>query len=240
MTLDDFARQAGVAMMNPSLLQRALTHRSYLNEHPDALEDNERLEYLGDAALDFISAAWLYNRYPEMDEGDLTRLRSSLVRTDQLANFARELDLGANILLGKGEEASGGRDRSTLLCDAFEAFIGAMFLDQGLEIVIEFMEPRLRSAADTVLKDETLLDPRSQLQIWAQSEVGETPKYTVIDSFGPDHLREFLIEVRVGDVLSGRGQGRSKQEAAQHAASQALAEVRKTEFSTGESRHGSK
>jgi ribonuclease-3 len=238
LALDDFARQAGVVLKNQSLLQRALTHRSYLNEHPDALEDNERLEYLGDAALDFITAAWLYNRYPEMDEGDLTRLRSSLVRTEQLADFARDLGLGANLLLGKGEEASGGRERSALLCDGFEAFIGAVFLDLGLEKVIEFMEPRLLKAADTVLKDETLLDPRSRLQIWAQSEVGETPKYSVIDTFGPDHQREFLIEVKIGDKISGRGQGRSKQEAAQQAASDALTNVRKDEFMIEEDTHG--
>jgi ribonuclease-3 len=223
--LDDFARQAGIAMSNPSLLRRALTHRSYLNEHPDALEDNERLEYLGDAALDFITAAWLYNRYPEMDEGDLTRLRSSLVRTEQLADFARQLGLGESLLLGKGEEASGGRDRSALLCDAFEAFIGAIFLDLGLDKVIEFMEPRLERAADLVLEHESLLDPRSELQIWAQAAWGETPRYVTVDTFGPDHERQFLIEVRVGDALSGQGKGRSKQEAAQKAAADALSKI---------------
>lgn len=223
--LDDFARQVGIAISNPSLLRRALTHRSYLNEHPDALEDNERLEYLGDAALDFVTAAWLYNRYPEMDEGDLTRLRSSLVRTGQLAAFARELGLGENLLLGKGEEASGGRNRSALLCNAFEAFIGAIYLDSGVESVIKFMEPRLERAADSILKDETLLDPRSELQIWAQAAKGETPRYKTKDTFGPDHERQFLIEVMVGDELIGQGVGRSKQEAAQRAASDALSKI---------------
>lgn len=225
MTLDDFAQQAGISLKNPSLLERALTHRSYLNEHPNALEDNERLEYLGDAALDFISAAWLYNRYPEMDEGGLTRLRSSLVRTETLAEFAKEIGLGEFLLLSKGEEASGGRERSALLCDAFEAIIGALYLDQGLNTVIEFMEPRLLSAAEAALKDETLLDPRSQLQIWAQGEFGETPHYKMLDSFGPDHARQFVIEVRVEDTIVGQGQGRSKQEAAQRAAANALAKV---------------
>lgn len=225
MKLDDFARQAGVSIKNLSLLERALTHRSYLNEHPDALEDNERLEYLGDAALDFISAAWLYNRYPEMDEGGLTRLRSSLVRTETLAEFAKELGLGEFLLLSKGEEVSGGRKRSTLLCDAFEAFIGALYLDQGINSVIEFMEPRLLSAAEAALKDDTLLDPRSQLQIWAQGEIGETPNYKMLDSFGPDHERQFVIEVRIEDKVVGQGQGRSKQEAAQRAAADALEKV---------------
>jgi ribonuclease-3 len=223
--LDDFARQAGIAISNPSLLRRALTHRSYLNEHPDTLEDNERLEYLGDAALDFITAAWLYNRYPEMDEGDLTRLRSELVRTEQLAIFARELNLGKILLLGKGEESSGGRERSALLCDAFEAFIGAVFLDAGLETVIKFMKPKLERAAELALQDETMLDPRSELQIWAQASIGQTPRYETLDSYGPDHEREFLVEVRIGDELSGQGQGRSKQEAAQSAAADALMKI---------------
>lgn len=225
MELDDFARQAGIAISNPSLLRRALTHRSYLNEHPDAIEDNERLEYLGDAALDFITAAWLYNRYPEMDEGDLTRLRSSLVRTEQLAAFARELGLGESLLLGRGEEASGGRNRSALLCDAFEAFIGALFLDSGLESVINFMQPRLEAAADIILMDESLLDPRSELQIWAQAARGETPRYETLDTYGPDHERQFLIEVKVGEDVTGQGLGRSKQEAAQKAAADALSKI---------------
>ena len=225
MTLDDFARHAGISIKNPSLLERALTHRSYLNEHPNALEDNERLEYLGDAALDFVTAAWLYNRYPEMDEGGLTRLRSSLVRTETLAEFAKELRLGEFLHLSKGEEVSGGRERSALLCDAFEAFIGALYLDQGINTVIEFMEPRLLSAAETALKDETLLDPRSQLQIWAQGEFGETPHYKTLDSFGPDHERQFVIEVRIEGKIVGQGQGHSKQEAAQRAAADALAKV---------------
>lgn len=225
MELDDFARQAGIAISNPSLLRRALTHRSYLNEHPDAIEDNERLEYLGDAALDFITAAWLYNRYPEMDEGDLTRLRSSLVRTEQLAAFARELGLGESLLLGRGEEASGGRNRSALLCDAFEAFIGALFLDSGLESVINFMQPRLEAAADINLMDESLLDPRSELQIWAQAARGETPRYETLDTYGPDHERQFLIEVKVGEDVTGQGLGRSKQEAAQKAAADALSKI---------------
>lgn len=225
MALDDFARQVGIAISNPSLIRRALTHRSYLNEHPDTLEDNERLEFLGDAAIDFITAAWLYNRYPEMDEGGLTRLRSSLVRTEQLAAFAREMSLGESLLLGKGEEASGGRDREALLCDAFEAFIGAVFLDSGLATVIKFLEPRLERAAEVVLQDESLLDPRSELQIWAQAAKGETPRYQTLDTFGPDHEREFLIEVSIGDELKGRGVGRSKQEAAQKAAADVLSKI---------------
>jgi len=219
---DVFARKVGLVFKDLSLLRRALTHRSYVNEHPDVLEDNERLEFLGDAVLDFITGSWLYNRFPEMNEGQLTRLRSALVRTEQLASFAQELQLGEAMLLGRGEEATGGRERLALLCAAFEALIGALYLDSGLNRVTEFMEPRLEVATDAVLEDESLFDARSLLQIWAQAEVGETPRYRTVDSQGPDHAREFVVEVMVGSKLLGRGRGNSKQEAAQHAAAKAL------------------
>jgi ribonuclease-3 len=225
LSLEDFARRVGLDRISPSLLQRALTHRSYINEHPDAIEDNERLEFLGDAALDFIAATWLYHRFPEMDEGGLTRLRSSLVRTEQLADFARELDLGEGLRLGRGEEVSGGREREALLCDAFEAVVGAIYLDAGLDETVHFLEPRLLKAANIALEDDSLIDPRSQLQIWAQAEMGVTPQYETVDSSGPDHQREFVVEVRVGEELKGVGQGRSKQEAAHEAAKNLLSKI---------------
>jgi len=226
----DSARKAELPFEDLSLLRRALTHRSFVNEHPDALEDNERLEYLGDAAIDFLTAAWLYNHFPEMDEGQLTRMRSALVRTEQLADFARELRLGEALLLGRGEEASGGRDRPALLCAAFEAVVGALYLDGGYPALVEFLEPRLERATQLILEDQTLLDARSSLQIWAQAEIGETPRYTTVDSFGPDHAREFVVDVNVGGKLRGRGQGHSKQEAAQNAAADALAKAGQVVF----------
>jgi ribonuclease-3 len=219
---DDFARKAGLIFRDAGLLRRALTHRSYLNEHSDALEDNERLEFLGDAALDFLTGAWLYNRFPEIDEGQLTRMRSALVRTEQLAHFAEEIDLGQALLLGKGEEASGGRERPALLCGAFEAMVGAIYLDGGFEALTAFMEPRLDRAMTTIFEDESLLDARSQLQVWAQAEVGQTPRYRTVESHGPDHAREFVVEVSVGEDVRGRGVGKSKQDAAQNAAADAL------------------
>jgi len=225
MQLDELARGAGVAFADPALLQRALTHRSYINEHPSAVEDNERLEFLGDACLDMTSAAWLYQRFPELDEGELTRLRSSLVRTEQLAEFARELGLGEVVLLGKGEAASGGRDRIALLCDVFEAFVGAIYLDGGHQAVEKFMEARFDRAVTRALDDGSLIDPRSRLQIWAQAELNATPRYTTVDSHGPDHAREFVVEVEVGEALRSRGQGRSKQEAAQDAAARLLRDI---------------
>jgi ribonuclease-3 len=225
MQLDELARQAGVAFSDPALLQRALTHRSYINEHPSAVEDNERLEFLGDACLDMTSAAWLYQRFPELDEGELTRLRSSLVRTEQLAEFARELRLGEVVLLGKGEAASGGRERVALLCDVFEAFVGAIYLDGGHEAVARFMESRFERAVTRAMDDGSLIDPRSRLQIWAQGELNATPRYTTVDATGPDHAREFVVEVEVGDVLRTQGHGRSKQEAAQDAAGRLLRDI---------------
>lgn len=219
---DEFARQAGLAFTKPGLLRRALTHRSYVNEHPEALEDNERLEFLGDAALDFLAAAWLYNHFPEMDEGQLTRLRSALVRTEQLANFAQEIRLGESLLLGRGEEATGGRTRPALLCASFEALIGALFLDRGLESVASYMEPRFTAAAEAVLTEESLLDARSVLQMWAQAELGKTPHYRTVATRGPDHAREFVVEVQVGERVTAVGEGNSKQQAAQRAATQAL------------------
>lgn len=225
MQIEQLARQAGIAFTDPALLQRALTHRSYINEHPAAVEDNERLEFLGDACLDMTSAAWLYQRFPELDEGELTRLRSSLVRTEALAEFARELHLGEVVLLGKGEAASGGREREALLCDVFEAFVGAIYLDGGHEAVAHFMESRFDRGVTRALEDGSLIDPRSRLQIWAQGELNATPRYTTVDAHGPDHAREFIVEVEVGEALRSRGQGRSKQEAAQDAAARVLRDI---------------
>jgi ribonuclease-3 len=225
LNLEEFSRDAGISFADPSLLQRALTHRSYVNENSEALEDNERLEFLGDSALDFIAASWLYNRFPEMDEGQLTRLRSALVRTEQLAVFADEIRLGDALLLGRGEEASGGRERPAILCAAFEALIGAMYLDAGLDRVASFVEPRFQHAVRGILKDELMVDSRSSLQMWAQARLGETPRYRTVEAYGPDHAKEFVVEVCVGETIVGRGVGRSKQEAAQHAAETVLQQV---------------
>lgn len=225
MNAEEFAQGAGLTFAEPSLLLRALTHRSYLNEHVEALEDNERLEFLGDAVLDFLSGAWLYGAFPEMDEGQLTRLRSSLVRTERLASFAQDLRLGEALRLGRGEEASGGRQRPALLCAVFEALVGAIYLDAGLEAVARFMDTRWQSAIEVILRDETHFDPRSLLQMWAQAELGQTPRYQTIHSSGPDHARQFEVEVHLGNGIRGRGHGFSKQDAAQEAAADALAKI---------------
>lgn len=218
----DLAARLGLHFTNLHLLVRALTHRSFVNENPTAVEDNERLEFLGDAVLDFVVGAWVYNHYPEMQEGDLTRMRSALVRTDTLAVFARQLDFGAALRLGRGELASGGRQRDNLLCATFEAVIGAMYLDAGVQVVEAFVEPLLIEASNRVISHVERYDPKSTLQEWAQSNKLGTPRYTTVASSGPDHARLFTVEVQVNGKAFGRGEGTSKQVAAQAAAQAAL------------------
>ncbi len=191
----------------------------------DFLEDNERLEFLGDAVLDFIVGAYLYHRFPEMDEGGLTSLRAALVRTETLAEFARELGLGQFLRLGSGEADSGGRNRNHILCGAFEAVIGAVYLDQGLdkvgEIVGRLAPPRL----EHIIAESLHKDAKSEFQVWAQAEFNITPRYDVIASEGPDHAKVFTVQVVVGDTAWGIGVGRSKQLAAQVAAADAMTRV---------------
>jgi ribonuclease-3 len=206
-----------------ALLRRALTHRSYINENPDyLLEDNERLEFLGDAVLDFITGEYLYHRFPEMAEGRLTNLRSALVRTERLAQFAIDLALGDHLYLGRGEEESGGRERLALLCDAFEALLGALYLDNGLEATREFIYKTIEPALQEILNLETAKDAKSRLQELAQSHFRITPTYRTVKEQGPDHAKEFTVEAMIGDKTYGQGQGFSKQTAAQAAAEQAL------------------
>lgn len=209
-------------IQNEYLFKRALTHRSYLNEHIDALEDNERLEFLGDAVIDFFVASWIYHHFPEMAEGDLTRLRSALVRTEQLAEFARRLNLGSLMLLGKGEAESGGRERPNLLCATFEAVIGAIYLDGGIEVVSQFLEPMIKEAAYEILASSKERDPKSDLQEWAQSQGFGTPFYRTASVKGPEHSKTFEVEVYIGDHCYGRGEGPNKRIAAKNAAKAAL------------------
>lgn len=207
------------------LLTRALTHKSYLNENPEALEDNERLEFLGDAVLDFLVGEWLYNRFPEMEEGELTQMRSALVQTNQLAIFNKQLGLEKAVRLGKGEHKNGGAYRNTLLCDVFEAFVGALFLDSGLESVKQFIYPMLENAAVEILENHKNEDPKSKLQEWAQSKGYFTPKYSTTNIKGPDHERIFEVEVKVNNLIMGNGVARSKQSAEKIAAQNALKKI---------------
>ena len=221
-TPEDFLKRLKLPFRNVFLLTRALTHRSYLNENKDAIEDNERLEFLGDAVLDFIVADWLYNKYPEKPEGDLTRLRAALVHTDQLANFAKQIDLGPALRLGKGEIRAGGRERPNLLCDAFEALVGALYLHGGILAVNDFIFPMLEESVDDILRNHIDEDTKSRLQEWAQGHGFPSPKYVLITEYGPDHSKTFEMEVVLGTDAYGKGLGPSKQIAEKAAAKKAL------------------
>jgi len=221
-TPQDLARRLSLPFTDWLLLSRALTHRSYLNEHPEALEDNERLEFLGDAVLDFVVGAWLYNHFPEMPEGDLTRMRSALVHTEQLADFSRLLDIGNAMRLGRGEVQAGGRSRSALLCDTFEAVIGALYLHAGIEAVQRFLHPLLEAASDYILTMRKNEDPKSMFQEWAQAQGFSAPQYLTRAATGPDHAKIFEVDVLINGKVFGSGVGHSKQMATKAAARAAL------------------
>ncbi len=227
--LSDLMTRLGVTFDDPDLLILALTHRSWINEHPDASADNERLEFLGDAVIDFIVGAWLYDRFPKLPEGELTALRSALVRAETLALFAQELTIDAHLRLGFGEDESGGRTKIPTLCAAFEAVIGAIYLDQGLAAATPLVERLAEPMLVTIMAQSLHRDAKSEFQVWAQAEIGQTPHYVVVDVQGPDHARVFTTEVRVDELTFGRGSGTSKQRAAQEAARIALLEIEAAE-----------
>ena len=217
-----FAARLGLSFDNISLLMRALTHRSYINENQYATEDNERLEFFGDAVLDYLVAAWLYKKYPEMREGRLTRLRAALVDTRQLSAFARQIKIGDALRLGRGEDEGGGRERDSLLCGAFEALIGAIALDAGLPAVEAFYYPFIADIADTIVFGHTDKDAKSHLQEWSQGQGMGIPAYEVIETEGPDHAKMFRVAVKInGDTLA-YGEDFSKRKATMDAARNAL------------------
>lgn len=216
----------GTTFHDYSLLSRALTHRSYLNENPDkALEDNERLEFLGDAVLDFVVGAYLYHHYPEMHEGELTSLRAALVRARTLAEFAREWRLGEFLRLGYGEAENGGRERTPILCATFEAVIGALYLDQGLPVVQQLVEALIVPALADIIEQSKHKDAKSEFQVWAQARFNVTPTYRVVGSSGPDHAKIFRVHVLLNEDVWGEGEGGSKQKGEQAAATVALQKV---------------
>jgi ribonuclease-3 len=212
----------GLHFSNPGLVVRALTHSSYSNEIPEEGENYERLEFLGDAVLDYLAANWLYQHYPELPEGDLTRMRSALVRTETLAAFAQQLGLNRILRIGKGERLSGGQERTTILCGVFEALTGAIALDRGVETAYSFLEPFFSREADLVFDQLASSDAKSLFQEKAQALFGVTPGYRVVEMTGPDHDRRYTIEVLVGEESYGVGSGNSKQAAAQDAARKGL------------------
>lgn len=209
---------------DPALFVQAMTHRSYVNEHQSVTAHNERLEFLGDAVLNFLSGEFLFKRYPHKPEGELSALRSALVDERQLAEFAQCLDLAQWLKLGKGAEREGGRQNANLLSSAFEAMIGAYFLDadSDVEQVRSFVEPLFGVVIDTLAVAASQVNYKSRFQEWALMQVGKNPEYVVIGQSGPDHAREFTAEVRVMGRKYGEGQGRRKQDAEKAAAKSAL------------------
>ena len=220
-----FEAALGIEFHDPDLLTQALTHRSFVNEYDGDALDNERLEFLGDAVLDLIVADLLYRKFPRVDEGELTQLRAALVKTESLAHLGVNCRLGEYLRIGHGEELSGGRERQTILCRAFEAVIGAIYLDRGLEAVTDFVVPPLLDLLDHIIAEGLHIDARSELQERVQARLNITPDYHVAGAEGPEHAKEFRVEVAIGDRLIGRGRGGSKRAAAQDAARAALKQL---------------
>ena len=210
-------RKLGYEFKDPSLLETALTHSSYANEL--SCPSNERLEFLGDALLGCVVSVLLYEKYPSYTEGDLSKIRSRVVSGANFAKYAEMLGLGEQIRLGKGEESTGGRERESNNANAFEALIGALYLDAGYEKVFEVVSRLFR---DAIEEDDFPRDSKTQLQELSQSVFGKMPEYRVLSEEGPPHERTFTVEVRISSDLAGTGKGRSKRQSEQSAARDAL------------------
>lgn len=212
----------GLDFKNPALLEEALTHRSYLNENPEAKTHNERLEFLGDAVLELASTDFLFRKYPQMQEGMLTSYRAALVNTGSLAAAAKTLGLGGIIRLSKGEARDAGRARENILADAFEAIIGALYLDQGYAAAEAFAAEHLFGTLESVIAAGGYQDAKSRFQERVQEKRGVTPSYRIVAEEGPDHARTFTVGAYIGQKKIAEGKGKSKQEAEQAAAGNAL------------------
>ncbi len=216
----------GVSFNDTSLLEQALVHSSYINENPDfTLTSNERLEFLGDAVLGLVVAEKLYQDFPHLNEGEMTKLRAALVRRDTLTRMARAIRLGDHLYLGKGEEAGGGRDKPANLAAALEAVIAAIFLDRGSSIARDFILRLLDAELEKVASQGAGVDYKSELQELIQDREQKTPTYQVIEAMGPDHDKRFTVEVRLGEAVLGRGSGKSKKAAETEAARSALKQL---------------
>lgn len=215
-----------VSFNNLALLEQAMVHSSYINENPGfAPVANERLEFLGDAILGFIVAEKLYQDFPDLTEGEMTKLRSTTVRKDTLAGVARSIKLGNHLYMGKGEEASGGRNKSVNLAGALEAVIAAVFLDRGLAITRDFVLRLFGEELQKAIKPDTGIDYKSKLQELIQSKYHLPPTYRLVKAMGPDHDKMFTVEVIADDTVLGKGSGKSKKRAETEAARSALEQL---------------
>lgn len=219
----DFEKNIGVAFKNKNLLKEALTHRSYLNEHPEwAVFHNERLEYLGDAVLELVATEYLFNFYPNYQEGELTSLRAALVNYQMMAKVAREISLEQYLFLSKGEAKDSGKAREVILANALESLIGAIYLDQGYDVTKTFIERFVISHLREVVDQKLYKDSKSVFQEIMQEKKKVTPTYRVLRETGPDHQKQFLVGVFLDGELVAQGQGTSKQEAESSGAKAAL------------------
>jgi len=208
---------------NKDLLIQAFVHRSYLNEHPDfRLGHNERLEFLGDAVIELIVTEYLYEKYPQKTEGELTNWRAALVNANQLAEVAQEIGLGEFLLLSKGEEKDNSKARHYILANTFEALLGSIYLDLGYEVSKEFIKEYLLNKLPRIIERGLFKDPKSRFQEESQERLGITPTYKVLEEWGPDHAKHFIVGVFLNEELIAKGQGSSKQEAEIEAAKEAL------------------
>lgn len=212
-----------VKFKNPAFLKTAFVHTSYVNEHrAETKEHNERLEFLGDAVLELVTTEFLYETFPETDEGQLTSFRSALVKGKHLSDVARKLGLGQYLFLSRGEEKSGGREKSYLLANALEALIGAIYLDRGFATAHKFIDRFILTNLENILKKGLHVDAKSHFQEISQEKLGATPVYQVLSESGPDHNKVFEVGAFVNGILVAKGSGSSKQNAEQDAAVAAL------------------
>jgi len=225
--LKKLEKKLGIIFNNKNLLRQALVHRSFLNENANFdLEHNERLEFLGDAVLEFVVTEYLYENYKK-PEGELTNWRAALVKGQMLAKIAKDLSIGNYLYLSRGEELSGGRSRELILANVFEALIGAIYIDQGMEVVKKFVRQHLLSKLNEVLAKKLYVDPKSKLQEITQETLGVAPVYQVLEESGPDHAKLFTVGVYINNKLTGKGSGPSKQNAEETAALSALKVIQK-------------
>lgn len=225
---NDIQKNIGLTFKNPELLEVALTHRSYLNEHQGAkLENNERLEYLGDAVLELIISDYIFRKYSDKAEGELTSIRSAVVRTESLAEESRKLGIGENLKMSKGEKDSGGKDKDYLLANAYEAVLGAIYLDSGIEECIKFVHRTLISKIDHIVENHLFIDPKTQAQEIIQARYKTTPTYVIVKEEGPDHDKKFTVALLINKKEKAKGQGTSKQKAEENAALAAIEKIEK-------------
>lgn len=222
-------KKLGIKSNNPALISQAFIHRSHLNESKVDLQSNERLEFLGDSILSFLTSQFLYKTYPDCEEGTLTNIRSSLVKTTTLAQVALDLHLGDLLKLSKGEEESGGRKNVSLLADTFEAFLGAVYLTSDLETAQDILSKYLFPKLSSIMENKTYKDAKSMFQEIVQEQTKVSPQYKVLKEVGPDHAKQFSVGVFVSQIKWGEGEGKSKQEAQQQAARVALEKWQKKE-----------